>query len=91
MNDLVRKLGDGPGLVSVRPVTDNVKVGREGTAVLLQIGNSVIRMKWQTALTIGQWLMSRATEAKFLDGESKRYLIDPDKTAAEGGGRPRKR
>lgn len=76
MNDLAQKLGDGPGLVKVRPVTSNVTVSREGTLVILKIGNSHINLKWKDAMTIGQWLLTRGTEAKFLDGETNRLFID---------------
>ena len=77
-NDLANLFGDGdgPAIIPNRPTTENVAVMREGEIVVLQIGNSLIRMKWKTALTIGHWLTVRAAEAKFLAGETKRLLIE---------------
>lgn len=78
MNDLANKIGDGngPAVIIARETTENVDVFREGEIVGLRIGNSVIRMKYQTAMKIGQWLMSRGAEAKFLASDTKRLLIE---------------
>jgi hypothetical protein len=76
--DLQNKLGDGPGLISARPVTADVTVSRQGSIVILKIGNSSINMNWRTAMTIGQWLMVRAQEGKILEGmANKAVILDP--------------
>ena len=82
MNDLAQKLGDAPAIHVARQTVENVRVTREGTLVVLEIGGGMLRMQWRTAMTIGQWLMARGTEAKFLDGETKRLLIEPDRAVA---------
>lgn len=82
MNDLAQKLGDGPAIHVAKQTVQNVRVTREGTLVVLQIGNSALRMPWKTAMTVGQWLLSRGTEAKFLDGETQRLVIERDRNTA---------
>lgn len=81
MNDLANLFGDGdgPAVIASRPTTENVRVSREGEIVVLQIGNSAIRMKYKTAMTIGHWLMVKGTEAKFLASDTKRLLIEREK------------
>jgi hypothetical protein len=78
VNDLANKIGDGngPRVISAQPTTENVDVFREGEIVGLRIGNSVIRMKYPTAIKIGQWLMSRGVEAKFLASDTKRIIVE---------------
>lgn len=66
----------GPAVIAARPVTAKVGVGREGSLVVLQIGDSAIRMKWRDAMRLAQWLGKRATECKIFDGEGgKRILL----------------
>ena len=68
--NLADLLGDGDGAGNtrfrvVRPVTGSVVVAREGETVLLTIGNvGPIRLRYKTAITEGQRLMLRASEAK---------------------------
>lgn len=66
--------GEGPRIAMVKPVTGNVRVAREGTLVILQIGNATIRLKYRDAMRIGQWLMAKGCEAKFLDGQGGKPL-----------------
>jgi hypothetical protein len=68
--------GEGPKIHAVKPVTGNVKVAREGTLVVLQIGNSTIRMRHGDAMRIGQWLMAKGSEAKFLAGDKNRLQVE---------------
>lgn len=85
MNDLAQKLGDhckGPAIIVAKPISQNVRVSREGVVVAMQIGNSTMRFNWQTAMTIGQWLMSRGVEAKVLEGETQRLIIEKDRHSA---------
>ncbi len=79
MGDEVCTGNQSARIVTSQPTTANVKVAREGKLVLLTIGGGTIRMEWKTAMMIGQWLMSRGVEAKFLDGDSKRLLIEKDR------------
>ena len=72
--ELENMIGDGVAIHSVRPVTGNVKVAREGTLVLLQIGNSTIRLQYADAMRIGQWLMAKGCEAKFQAGDAKKRV-----------------
>ncbi len=77
MSDLAEKLGDGqgPAIVSSRPTTGRVSVSREGEVVALTIGNSTIRFKHQDAMRIGQWMMSKAFEAKVLADDKSRLQV----------------
>lgn len=74
--DLENKLGDGaPTIIVARPVTGDVTVGREGTLVTLRIGNATIRLRHQDAMRIGQWLLAKGCEAKFLSGDKARLQV----------------
>jgi hypothetical protein len=72
MNDLDQKLGDAPAIHVARQVCGNVSVTREGTLVVLKIGNSFLRFRHADAMRIGQWLMARSCEAKLLAGDKSR-------------------
>jgi hypothetical protein len=45
----------------------------EGELVALTIGNAVIRMPYETALQLSQWLRVRGKEAKRLAGDQSRH------------------
>ncbi len=81
MQSLAEKIGDAPAIHVAKQVVGNISVTREGTLVAMKIGNTTLRMPWATAMTVGQWLMSRAFEGKVLDGEHKRLTIEPDRTS----------
>lgn len=61
-----------------------VKVFTEGDIVCLQIGNSIMKMPYENALQISQWLRVRGKEAKRFAGDTSRHwsllaTLDPDK------------
>lgn len=68
--------GEGPKIHVVRPVCGNVKVAREGTSVVLQVGNATVRFKHQDAMRIGQWLLAKGCEAKFLANDKSRLQVE---------------
>ena len=50
-----------------------VQVSAEGDLVVLQIGNSVMKMPYAAALEISQWMRVRAKEAKRNAGDMSRH------------------
>jgi len=50
-----------------------IAVDIEGELVKLSIGNTDIKMPYETALQLSQWLRVRGKEAKRLAGDSSRH------------------
>jgi len=50
-----------------------VQVTTEGELVVLTIGNSVMKMDYEHAITLSQWLRVRGKEAKLFAGDSSRH------------------
>lgn len=48
-------------------------VAAEGDTVVLTIGNTDLRMPYETALQLSQWLRVRAKEAKRTAGDNSRH------------------
>lgn len=83
MSNLAALLGDGDGpavgghgIIVARRTTGDISVGREGEVVTLQIGKSVLRFTYKDAMKIGQWILTKATEAKCLASDTKRILVE---------------
>lgn len=62
------QLPTGPHFIMARQVQANVRVSREGELVVLQLGNVVIRLRWQDAIRLGSWLGCKGYEAKVQAG-----------------------
>jgi hypothetical protein len=50
-----------------------IAVSTEGTLVVLTVGNAELKMPYETALQLSQWLRVRAKEAKRLNGDMSRH------------------
>jgi hypothetical protein len=50
-----------------------IAVSTEGTLVVLTVGNAELKMPYETALQLSQWLRVRAKEAKRLNGDTSRH------------------
>lgn len=50
-----------------------VQVTTEGEYVLLTIGNNTMRMSYEHAITLSQWLRVRGKEAKRFAGDGSRH------------------
>lgn len=50
-----------------------MEVRTEGELVVLQVGNAELKMPYETALQLSQWLRVRGKEAKRLAGDSSRH------------------
>ena len=51
----------------------NIEVRSEGDMVAIQIGNSTLRMPYETAFQLSQWLRVRAKESKRWAGDTGRH------------------
>lgn len=64
----------------------DIAVSSEGELVALKIGSSVMKMNYEDALKLSQWLRIRAKEAKKRAGDMSRHwsaigtLDDPERT-----------
>jgi hypothetical protein len=50
-----------------------VAVSIEGTLVVLKVGNSELKMDYETAIQISTWLRVRGKQAKRLAGDTSRH------------------
>lgn len=50
-----------------------VSVSTDGDYVLLTLGNSTMRMRYEDAITLSQWLRVRGKEAKRFAGDASRH------------------
>ena len=50
-----------------------VSVASDGEHVLLTIGNSTMRLRYEDAITLSQWLRVRGKEAKRFAGDVSRH------------------
>jgi hypothetical protein len=51
----------------------HMSVATEGELVALTIGNATIKMPYETAIQLSQWLRVRGKEAKRMAGDSSRH------------------
>ncbi len=66
-----------------------IEVKAEGLLVVLQIGNSAMKMDYETAIQLSTWLRVRGKEAKRMAGDdSRRWSVIGNLDAVEDGGRP---
>lgn len=66
-----------------------VSVRTEGTVVVLQIGNSEMKMDYDAALQISTWMRVRAKEAKRVAGDnSRKWNVVGNLAAIQAGERP---
>lgn len=70
--ELANKMGDGGAVLVAKPTAGNISVGREGTLVTLRVGNATLHLKHADAMRVGQWLLAKGNEAKFLAGDTAR-------------------
>jgi len=50
-----------------------IAVAAEGTLVVLTIGNVEVKMPYETAIQLSQWLRVRGKEAKRIAGDNSRH------------------
>ena len=50
-----------------------IEVRAEGELVVLQVGNAELKMPYETALQLSQWLRVRGKEAKRMAGDQSRH------------------
>ena len=50
-----------------------IEVRCEGELVVLQVGNAELKMPYETALQLSQWLRVRGKEAKRIAGDQSRH------------------
>lgn len=65
-----------PANVLVRPTLlkpELISVQAEGVLVAIQIGNSTLRLHYEDALKISQWIRIRAKQAKRFAGDTSRH------------------
>ena len=66
-----------------------VAVETEGELVVLRVGNSEMRMDYETAIQLSTWLRVRGKEAKRLAGDdSRRWSVIGNLQAVSAGERP---
>lgn len=63
----------GPRSPSALMSKMQVQVGAEGDLVTLQIGNVSMKMSYEAALQLSQWLRVRAKQAKRAAGDQSRH------------------
>lgn len=64
-------------------------VRAEGEVVVLRIGNTDIRMDYETALTLSTWMRVRSKEAKRAAGDnSRKWSVVGKLSMIEAGERP---
>lgn len=52
---------------------ERIAVSSEGDLVLVQLGNVEVKLPYETALQLSQWLRVRAKEAKRRAGDTSRH------------------
>lgn len=52
---------------------EHVEIGTEGELVTFTVGNSTLKIHYEDALKISQWLRMRAKEAKRKCGDTSRH------------------
>lgn len=66
-----------------------VSVLTDGQLVLLRIGNTEIKMEYETAIQLSTWLRVKGKEAKLVAGDDSRtWSIIGRLTEVKEGGRP---
>lgn len=71
----------------LRPQTTSVRC--EGQLVVLQIGNTEIKMEYETALKVSTWMRIKGKEAKRNAGDTSRHwTVIGNLTAVEAGENP---
>lgn len=66
-----------------------IEVRTEGQLVVLQIGNTELRMEHETAIQLSTWLRVRGKEAKRTAGDASRHwTVIGNLEAVEAGERP---
>ena len=64
-------------------------VRAEGEVVVLRIGNTDLRMDYETAMTLSTWMRVRAKEAKRVAGDnSRKWNVVGKLSMIEAEGRP---
>lgn len=61
--------------LSISPLLSKqrISVNTEGELVTLTVGNTTLKMPYETALQLSQWLRVRGKEAKRLAGDMSRH------------------
>lgn len=68
---------------------ERIEVRTEGVLVVVQIGNSELKMEYDTALQLSTWIRVRGKEAKRNAGDrSLHWSVIGNLTAVEQDGRP---
>jgi len=52
---------------------ERIAVESEGDLVVVHLGNVTVKLPYETALTLSQWIRMRAKEAKRAAGDTKRH------------------
>lgn len=66
-----------------------VQVQTQGEMVLLKIGNTEIKMEYETAIQLSTWLRVRGKEAKRIAGDdSRKWTVIGKLDAIQAGERP---
>ena len=52
---------------------ERIAVSSDGDLVVMQLGNVEVKLPYETALTLSQWLRVRAKEAKRRAGDTSRH------------------
>jgi hypothetical protein len=66
-----------------------ISVSCEGELVVFQVGNSVMKMDYETAIQLSTWLRVRGKEAKRFAGDERRHWsLIGNLTAVEAGEPP---
>ena len=66
---------DVPNVI-VRPsllTPQKIAVGTEGELVTITVGNSTLKMGYEDALKLSQWIRTRAKQAKRFAGDQSRH------------------
>ena len=66
-----------------------VSVSTEGQVVVLKIGNTEIKMEYETAIQLSTWLRIKGKEAKrFAGDDSRKWSVIGNLESVQNGGRP---
>lgn len=66
-----------------------IEVATEGELVVFRVGNSEMKMDYETAIQLSTWMRVRGKQAKRNAGDvSRRWSVIGQLTAVEAGGRP---
>lgn len=68
---------------------ERIEVRTEGQLVVLQIGNTELKMEHETAIQLSTWLRVKGKKAKTLAGDNSRHwTVIGNLQAVEAGERP---